>query len=241
MTDLIVDSNIRTWVFLPIVLITFLVGVTLHFVTLLISNDQNANLEQLRDSQIVLRSRMLRNNGNYVPPSAFIGRKYHFLVKNEAYLTQKKKKKAMEPNIFSDPNVLVDMAKHNFLNVLPMMVIGGWITLMFSGFITTKVPFRLTLRFKAMLQRDIDLTSLDAAWVSSASWYVLNLCGLRNVYNLILGELTPSDSRERNAFFIGTAANMVKDIAEIFKEEYEALAMVEHKWVVNADVEHMNN
>lgn len=38
-----------------------------------------------------------------------------------------------------------------------------------------------------MMQRGIDTQEMDARWVSSLSWYFLNLFGLNGLFRLLLG------------------------------------------------------
>lgn len=49
MAELLLDSQIRFWVFLPIVIITFLVGVIRHYVTILMSSEKSVDLRQIED------------------------------------------------------------------------------------------------------------------------------------------------------------------------------------------------
>ncbi|CAG9761846.1 unnamed protein product [Ceutorhynchus assimilis] len=233
--DLIVDPQIRVWVFLPIVLITFLVGILRHYVSLLLASQKKVETQQLQDSQLILRSRYLRENAKYIPKAAFLARRQAFNREEDGYLTQKRP--AVTQNMMTDPSMMTEMVKGNLTNVLPMIVVGGWINWMFSGFITTKVPFPLTLRFKLMLQRGIELSHLDASWVSSASWYFLNVFGLRSIYTLVLGENNAADqSRQMQDQMSGAAMAMPQDPKVAFKAEWEALEIVDHQWAL-ADVE----
>ncbi|RZF44710.1 hypothetical protein LSTR_LSTR000662 [Laodelphax striatellus] len=156
MAELLLDTNIRGWVFLPIVVITFLVGILRHYVSLLLSTQKKAELQQLQDSQVMISSRVLRENGKYIQRQAFQMRR-HFFNNEETGYFKTQKRVAVTQNPMADPSLMTDMLKGNITNVLPMIMIGGWINWMFSGFVTTKVPFPLTLRFKPMLQRGVEL------------------------------------------------------------------------------------
>ncbi|XP_023229565.1 ER membrane protein complex subunit 3 [Centruroides vittatus] len=232
MTDLLLDSDIRLWVFLPIVVITFLIGIVRHYVSILLSSTKKVELQQVQDSQAMIRSRLLRENGKYIPKQAFLMRKHFFNNEETGYFKTQKRSPTMQ-NPMTDPTMMTDMLKGNLTNVLPMILIGGWINWTFSGFVTTKVPFPLTLRFKPMLQRGIELMSLDASWVSSASWYFLNVFGLRSIYALVLGENNAADqTRAMQDQMSGAAMAMPPDPKQAFKAEWEALEICEHHWAL---------
>merc|ERR1712078_827381 len=85
--------------------------------------------------------------------------------------------------MMSDPTMMMDMMNM----IVPQMLTGAWVNFFFTGFVIAKIPFPLTQRFRTMLQRGIDLASLDVTYVSSLSWYFLNLFGLRGLNQLVLG------------------------------------------------------
>ncbi|KHJ40581.1 hypothetical protein D918_09356 [Trichuris suis] len=192
-----------------------------------------------RMSQVLIRSRLLRENGRYIPKSAFTMRRQYFNNDENGYLTLAQQRQNVMLNPMADPSMMTEMLKGNLLNVIPMLMVGGWINWTFSGFVTTKVPFPLTLRFKPMLQHGIALASLDASWVSSASWYFLNVFGLRSMYALILGEENAADQTKMMQEQMNLPASaMPQDPRHAFKAEWEALQLHSHQWAVkHADKE----
>lgn len=55
--ELLLDSNIRLWVVLPIVIITFFVGMIRHYVSILLQSDKKLTQEQVSDRSAPSRIR----------------------------------------------------------------------------------------------------------------------------------------------------------------------------------------
>ena len=72
MAELLLDSKIRFWVFLPLMAITFLVGIIKHYLLTYMANDKIAEEQQIVDSQVLIRSRLLRENGRFIPKEVIL-------------------------------------------------------------------------------------------------------------------------------------------------------------------------
>ncbi|RKO95023.1 DUF850-domain-containing protein, partial [Caulochytrium protostelioides] len=140
----------------------------------------------------------------------------------------------------------MDGLKKNMVMLIPQTLIMSWINFFFSGFVLIKLPFPLTVRFKAMLQRGVETQDMDVRWVSSLSWYFLNLFGLKNVYTLLLGEGNGaegvSDMGAMGAMGGAPGANPMQpaqDMAPVFKSEREFLALAVHHDALAGIEEHV--
>ena len=69
--------------------------------------------------------------------------------------------------------------------VSAQIIMGMFVNYFFAGFILGKVPFRLSPSFRPMLQRGIDLPTLDVTYFTSLSYYILLLFGFQGIFRIV--------------------------------------------------------
>jgi hypothetical protein len=242
---LYLDPAIRDWVLIPIMIVMVLVGVFRDQVTVLIggTSSKKPGLKAIRESKALTRGVTLRNYGNHIPNNSFLIRKTFLsaaykkgdYLKNPALANQ-------VVNPMTDPagmEMMMEGMKKNFAMIIPQTIIMGWINFFFSGFVLIKLPFPLTLRFKSMLQRGVETPDMDVTWVSSLSWYFLNLFGLRSIFTLLLGEDNAADGMRDMAAMSQMGASPTgqpQDFHKLFLAESENLELTPHNWELD-DIE----
>mmetsp|Transcript_34191 Transcript_34191/g.74092 ORF Transcript_34191/g.74092 Transcript_34191/m.74092 type:complete len:244 (-) Transcript_34191:63-794(-) len=234
---LTLDPNVRNWVMIPITFAMLLIGILRHLVSKLMRGNPTLKLKSVQAKQLVQRSQHLRAHASFLTRAGFAQRKRYFVDKQEGKFCQK-----VDPSLnpqsqmMSDPSMLSDMLTKNLTMIVPQIVTGAWVNFFFSGFVVAKVPFPLTQKFKLMLQRGVDLSDLDVTYISSLSWYFLNLFGMQGVLSLILGEKTFDDTQMmQQQMSMGTGMGM--DAPNMFKGEKDALEMTVHTWKVDSFIE----
>ncbi|KUF77245.1 ER membrane protein complex subunit 3 [Phytophthora nicotianae] len=230
MVEIILDPSIRDWVVLPMVIIFGCSAMVRHYVTLLLKNEKMASVEQLTPMNTVKRAQITRVNSKFISPDAFAMRRKKDGLKGA--LREKVKSEAM--NQMMNPNSMLEMMKGNMTFMVSNFVMMGLMSYFFGGFVLAKVPFSLTQKFKMMLQRGIELNTLDVSYVSSVSWYFLVSFGMRGFLSLILGEKSASDDTKAMQMQMGMGAgpNMAFDAPKVYKQERVSLRLHNHDWAL---------
>ncbi|EEH57311.1 uncharacterized protein MICPUCDRAFT_58057 [Micromonas pusilla CCMP1545] len=228
MADLRLDGDIRNWVLIPITIAMFLVGVVRHNFGKLLKSDAKVDLKALREAQAVIRAERVRNNAGYIQSHGFRQRRHFFCHETTGVFSKKSEKLNPQQQMMSDPSMMTDMLKKNLNMIVPQMLTAGWVNFFFTGFVVGKVPFPLTQRFRGMLQRGIELNSLDVSYISSLSWYFLNFFGLRGVFSLCLGENTLDDAQAMQQQMA-----MGMDTNKAFGAVKESLDMLQHEFLLH--------
>ncbi|KAJ3026745.1 UNVERIFIED_CONTAM: ER membrane complex subunit 3 [Siphonaria sp. JEL0065] len=227
-----------------------LVGILRHFATMLLHSMPKQNLKAIREGCALTRARMLRHNVD-ITQSAFLQRRQYLVeaFDNKQYLKNPDAAAGGAPNPMQDPAAMANMMeglKKNMMMVVPQTIIMSWINFFFSGFILSKqkaridipsfkLPFPLTLRFKSMLQAGIETRDMDVTWVSSISWYFLNLMGLQSIFTIILGQGNSAGGmrdmqqmQQMNPAMMAAGAGASPDATALFKSEREFLEIAHH-------------
>ncbi|KAL8982850.1 MAG: hypothetical protein Q9177_005150, partial [Variospora cf. flavescens] len=220
-----------------------LTGVLRHYATILLaSTPKKQELPAIREQRSLIRGINLRNNADAISPTAFVARKNYMIsaYKEGAYLKDPQNRGKAAANPMTDPAAMegmMGMMKGNMAMMVPQTLIMGWINAFFAGYVIMKLPFPLTLRFKSMLQSGVATRDLDVRWVSSLSWYFLNLFGLQSVFIFILGNDNAANqmAQQLSQMNLGAGVNTFQpgqDPDKVFQSEVENLEVVEHQYIL---------
>lgn len=195
------------------------------------------------------RAVCFRKNNGILTPSDFETRQQYYIEKlnSSDFYAEKEDPDATPSNPFTDPSTndaMMNMVKGNLMNYIPQTLIMGWVNYFFAGFVVMKLPFPLTDGFKSMLQSGVATPSLNVRYVSSISWYFVNLLGLKPVYSLlmedskIVDQMMQQQQQQQMPNIGGPGAPKVD---KVFKAEAENIQILSHESIFDGIVDRVLN
>ena len=246
--ELQLDTQLRWWVLLPIFGAVFLYAILCNYLARYVASDRRPVLSGVQVTQALLRSKRLRTGGaTALPPDRFAARlPYYAHPQNGIFVPLEVPEGASDPmqqmaaNPAMNPGMMMDQMKGSLTGIVPYLLFAGWVRYLFAGFVLLRVPFPLTSAFKTMLQNDIALESLEAVYVSSLSWYLLAIFGLRSVVTLLMGAAARNDVgpivdqtqlMQQQMAMMGQM-NAAADPSKQYKAELENLSIAAPAWAL---------
>mgnify|MGYP000538777244 CR=1 FL=1 len=224
--ELLLDSSIRDWVLIPILLVVFLSGMLRSVLSQMTSAGKDPEKDETMINQATTRTGRLKANYKYLPELAFRKRRSFFCTEKTGFLYKEVDSGGMPAMM--DPSSQLGMLKKNAATGITTMLLLTWVGHFCSGFILARVPFPLTQKFRSMLQRGVELNALDVTYVSSSSLYFLALFGMNGVLNLVMGDRKESLSN----LAMPQMAPGGKNLEKVMSSERENLELIDYKFAL---------
>jgi len=236
---ILLDENIRDYVLLPIFVVVTCVSVLRTNLLTLLKSETKADMKEVKSQSVLGRCKLLKGNANYLSEASFKKRKAYFVKKDVGLLWNPPPAKDMMDQFSKgpDPTAAMGMMKSQMVFMFIQGGLAYWVSHLFSGFLVAKVPFPLTFRFKGMLQRGVEVTSLEPGYVSSLCWYFFVMMSASGLLSLIQAFRQPNavyDDDPMAAMMggMGGGGGMMPgggpDMTKIYKTEAENLEIMPH-------------
>lgn len=225
------DISLQLWVVLPITIATLLVALLRRNLSPVVLCPAPPTLHSTIDASRLARASNLLRNARFLPPAQFNVRR-DYLVRPNGPL-DKPVDQLSPMGVVMNPDSLAIQAASVALTVLPQMFLGEWASRSFAGLVVCRLPFSLTPRFRSMLQSGVEAAghNLDVSYVSSLSWYVLNLFGISGLLTLFA---QPHSKDEPAVVLPNITSNISQTFSpnKVFSTEREALVNLDHSFTV---------
>jgi len=243
---ILLDSRIRDYVLIPIFLVVALMSVLRSNLMTIFKSEPKVDLKEAKTNSMLGRCRALRQNANLLSEKAFKIRKAYFIKKDQGVLVKSppKPKDPMEAlsGGGADPMMAMGMMKNQMFFMVSQGLLAYWVSHLFSGFLVAKTPFPLTFQFKSMMQRGVEVSSLEPGYVSSLCWYMFVMFSSHSLIGLCTFFFSKTDGEEDNPMMAmmgtmggGAGGNPMMpgggpDMAKVYKQEQESLEMITHEF-----------
>lgn len=243
---ILLDPRIRDYVLLPIFLVVVLMSALRSNIMTIFRSDPKVDLKEVKTNSMLSRCRALRQNAHILGERAYKTRKAYFVKKDAGVLVKSppKPKDPMEAlSSGPDPMMAMGMMKNQMFFMVSQGVLAYWVSHLFSGFLVAKTPFPLTFQFKSMMQRGVEVQSLEPGYVSSLCWYMFVMMSSHSLIGLVQSFCSKAETGEDDnpmMAMMGAAGGGMNsmmpgggpDMSKVYKQEQESLEVIQHEFVL---------
>jgi hypothetical protein len=245
-SGILLDARIRDFVLLPIFGVVIMTSMLRSNLMAMFKSEPKVDVKEVKTNNMLRRSTTLRAGHAYISEQVFRKRKAYFTKKDVGLLVKNVPKPKDPMEMLSgggDPMMAMGMMKNQMVFMVSQGLLLYWVNFLFNNFVVAKTPFPLSYQFKGMLQRGVDVQSLDPCYVSAFCWYMfVMMCShsLSQTFQAMFSKVEVDASDDPMMAMMGTMGGggmgMMgggPDLSKAYKTEQDGLEMIGHEFLLS--------